>query len=220
MTRRLVVIGAGGFGREVLELIEDINDQTRNAYEVVGVLDDGSPDTELLARLGVRHLGPTSTLADLDPDVGYVIGIGGCAARRAIAEQCRAWGREPFTLVHPTAVIGRRSVEIGEGSIVCANSTITTNIRLGAHAQVNPNVSIGHDSVIGDHVTLTPQVAVAGNVTIHDDVFVGTGARIKPGVTIGRGVLVGAGAVVVNDVEPGLTVAGVPARPLRASGER
>jgi len=217
MTQRLVVIGAGGFGREVLELIEDINRGTPSpTYEVVGVLDDGGPGPELLAPLGVTHLGDTSSLEWLPPDVGYVLGIGACRPRRAIDERCRSWGRTAHTLVHPTAVVGRRSVRLGEGSIVCANSTLTTNITLGRHVHVNPNVSVGHDTRVGDYVTLTPQVAVAGNVTIADEVFVGTGARIRPSVHVGHQVVMGAGAVVVNDVSPGLTVAGVPARPMTA----
>ena len=211
-TKKLVVIGAGGFGREVLELIEDVNQQEYR-YDVVGVLDDGSPDHALLDQLGVAHLGGTDVLKNFDPDVGYVIGIGGCAARRAIDQQCQEWGREAVTLVHPTAVIGRRSVELGAGTVVCANSTITTNVRLGRHVHVNPNVSIGHDSTVGDYTTLTPQVAVAGNVTIGAEVFAGTGARFRPSVRIADGVLVGAGAVVINDVTTG-TVAGVPARQL------
>jgi sugar O-acyltransferase (sialic acid O-acetyltransferase NeuD family) len=215
MTRRIVVIGAGGFGREVLELIDDINSAERmSQWQVVGVLDDGSPDEELLAQLETAHLGTVESIQQLDADVAHVIAIGSCAVRAAIDARCVVWGRQPATLVHPTAVVGRRSVQIGEGSILCAHSSATTNVRLGRHVHLNPHASIGHDSVVGDHVTLTPQVAIAGQVRIDHEVFVGSGARINPGVAVGAGSLIGAGAVVIRDVGSGETVAGVPATPI------
>ncbi len=214
MTRPLVVIGAGGFGREVLELVDDVNAAAASpVWEVAGVLDDGEVDEMLLARLGTTHLGPVEVLPTLDDDVHHVIAIGGCSARAAVDARCVDWGRTAATLVHPTAVVGRRSVEVGEGSVLCAYASATTNVRLGRHVHLNPHASVGHDSVLGEHTTVTPQAGIAGQVSIGARVFVGTGATIGPGLRVGDDVLVGAGAVVVRDVEPGVTVAGVPARP-------
>ncbi len=215
MVGRIVVIGGGGFGREVLELIEDINAvDGPPSWEVVGVLDDGSPDAALLAQLGTTHVGDVESIQRLDEDVQHVIAIGGCGARAAIDARCVDWGRRAATLVHPTAVVGRRSVDIGEGSILCAHSSATTNVRLGRHVHLNPHASVGHDSTLGDHTTATPQAAIAGQVHIGARVFVGTGAVVGPGIDVHDDVVIGAGGVVVRDVTAGSTVAGVPARSL------
>jgi acetyltransferase-like isoleucine patch superfamily enzyme len=90
---------------------------------------------------------------------------------------------------------------------------LTTNIVAGRHLHVNLNATVGHDCVIGDFVTLAPGVSISGHVTIGDGVEFGTGAVVLPGVTIGDGAMVGAGAVVTRDVEPGVTVIGMPAKP-------
>jgi sugar O-acyltransferase (sialic acid O-acetyltransferase NeuD family) len=212
-TERIVIVGAGGFGREVLDVVEAINFECgtteRSRYEVLGFLDDGDPDPRTLAPYGVDVIGGVGRLAELPEDVGYVIAIGSPAVRRKLDEQ----GQRPCpVLVHPAATYGR-AVTFGPGTVVCAGVRLTNNIAVGRHVHANLNATVGHDAVLGDYVTLSPLVAVSGNVTLEDDVMVGTGVTINPGVTVGRGAVLGSGGAVLRDVAAGMTAVGVPAKP-------
>ncbi len=207
--RPLVIVGAGGHGRETLDVVEAIN-AVDTRFDVLGFAADDA-DLELLERRAVPLLGPASVLADLEAD--YVIGVGGCEARRRLDAEVSRYGREATVLVHPLASIGSE-VRLGPGVILAAGARATTNVTLGRHTHLNVNAVVSHDVVVGDHVTLSPGVLVNGNARIGDGAFLGTGAIVLPGRVVGAGAMVGAGAVVVDDVAPGATVVGVPARPI------
>jgi sugar O-acyltransferase (sialic acid O-acetyltransferase NeuD family) len=216
MNQRLAIVGGGGFGREVLDVVEAINAQPNvkdgESFSVVGFLDDGQPELGLLEDYGLGHLGPINRLAGLPADVGYVIAIGSVEVRRRIDEYGQTLGRNSPVLLHPTVSVGRK-VEFGPGTVVCAHASITNHIRLGRHVHVNLNSTIGHDTEIGNYVTISPLVALSGGVTVGDSVFLGTGSTINQGLTLSRGAVVGAGAAVIRDVAENSTVVGVPAKP-------
>jgi sugar O-acyltransferase (sialic acid O-acetyltransferase NeuD family) len=215
MAQPVVVVGGGGMGRCVLDLIDAVNRQASEeaSFEVIGVVDDGQPDADLLAAREVSHLGGLRVLEEMSPDVGYLIGIGAPGPRRAIDSALAATGRRSPVLVHPNVHRGF-DVRLGPGSIVCSHVSMENNIRLGRHVHVNQNSTIGHDTVLGDYTTISPLTAVSGRVTAEDSVFVGTGASINQGLTLRRRSTVGAGAAVITDVPSESTVVGVPARPL------
>jgi sugar O-acyltransferase (sialic acid O-acetyltransferase NeuD family) len=204
----LVIIGAGGFGREVLNLVKDIN-AAAPTFDFLGFLDDGDVPVNLLRRLEAPLLGRSSILADLA--ASYVIAIGKAEPRRRIDALASSWDRTAAILRHPSATIGD-DVQVGEGVVIAAGVRLTTHIVLGRHAHLNLNCTVGHDVIVEDYATLFAGVHLGGGCAIEEGATLGTGCVILPNVRVGCGAVVGAGAVVVRDVAPDTTVVGAVAR--------
>jgi len=212
----IVIVGAGGSGRETLALIRDIEASAGGTWDFRGFVALNHPDEAVLRRIMAPFLGSPVGLTDRIPEArswAYALGMGSGLHRRAMDAELIEQGLSGASLVHPNALIGP-DVIIGRGAVVCANSVLTTNIRIGDSCQINIGCVVGHDAWIGDYVTFAQSVNVAGNVTIHDEAMLYTRAVLNPGITVGAAAVVGAGAVVIRDVEREVTVAGVPAKPL------
>lgn len=210
----LVVVGAGGFGREVLDVVDAVNlSADAPLWSVTGVVDDHPSDQNLerLQSRGVRYLGPSSAVLGWGTPTHYVVGVGSPHARRAISMAFDAAGFTAATLIHPSVTFGH-DVEIGSGSVICAGVRLTTNISLGRHVHLNLNSTVGHDSRVGDFTSANPLSSISGDCVIEDEVLIGVGGVVLNGLTVGRGSTVGGSACVVKDVLPGVVVKGIPAR--------
>lgn len=213
MTSPIVVVGAGGFGREVLELIDAINAVHMASWEIIGVADDGPSEVNLnrLATFNVPYLGTVDRVLGESTAYRYVLAIGSPGVRRVLAAKFDAALWRPATLIHPDSTVGRE-VSLGEGTIICAGARVTTNVRTGRHVHVDANATVGHDTTLGEFVRLNPGSSVSGDCHVGDGSLVGVAASIINQRVLGENVVVGAGACVVTDVEAGRTVTGVPAR--------
>jgi sugar O-acyltransferase (sialic acid O-acetyltransferase NeuD family) len=212
---QIAIYGVGGFAREVAWLVETCN-ENKNNYEVVCYIDD-NPEKEGKEFNGYSVVN-LRIARKLYPDAKVVIGVGSPQTRQAIVRKAVLAGYSFTTIIHPGVEMSPW-VKMGDGTVICAGNILTTNITLGRQVQINLGCTVGHDVVMEDYVTLAPGVHVSGWVHLGKRVYVGTGAVIINGtedapIRIGDDAIIGAGACVIESVARGLTVAGVPAKPV------
>lgn len=211
--KKIAVYGAGGFGREVLMLIEQINEQ-ENQWDTIGFYDDGKEKGDAINKFKV--LGGIEELNKLEEEVYIVFAVGNPATKKSIIEKINNPNIKYPILIHPNAQIGNKEyVNIGEGSIVTAGCIITVNIEIGKHVILNLSCTVGHDTVIKDYCSFMPSINISGEVLIKEGVYVGTGAKIINQLEIGEETIVGAGAVVSKNIPARCTAVGVPAKPIK-----
>ena len=211
----LVIIGAGGHGRETLDIVEAINHK-QEKWKFLGFLADGEMRPDLSLKRGAAIVGGVSDLEKMDTE--FVIGIGLSPARKQIDEWGSSFNKRSALLVHPSVVLGSQ-ISMDPGCIVAAGAILSTNIQMGRHVHIDIGVTVSHDVNIGPYCTICPGVRVAGWVEIDEGVTIGIGAVLRDRIKIGKDAIIGAGSVVIDDVPAGVTVAGVPARILHRTAQ-
>jgi len=215
-TKSILIYGAGGLAKEIAGLIEVCN-QAQPRYTIAGFIDDDA--TRHGALLNGFPIMGLATAYQQFPEAYMVGGIGSPRIRQKVIEKAQAIGFHFETIIHPRAEYSRW-VAFGIGTVVFGCNNFTTDITVGQHVQVNPGCTIAHDVIIGDYVMLTPGVRISGNVHIGARAYIGSGSVISNGtpqtpLTIGEDAIIGAGACVIRSVPAGVTVVGVPAKPIK-----
>lgn len=206
----IVIIGAGGFGREVAWLIEDIN-KDKAEWNIMGFVDENP-------KIKGNYINSYKVLGDIEwlkrQDCYAVCAIGDPIAKKTILEKLEGSKVKYPILIHPSVIMSD-NIEIGEGSIICAGNLVTVNIKIGKHVIINLDCTIGHDANIHNYCTILPSVNVSGAVNIGECVNIGTGTQIIQGINIGRNTIIGAGSVVIRDLPSNCTAVGLPASAIK-----
>jgi len=204
---RILVVGAGGFGREVVQWVRD-------AWPAYGARLAGflSADHQTAVSGGC----PLPVIADpLEfeprPDDGLLLAIGIPETRRRVAESLEGRGGVFLTLIHPAAIVAS-TASIGCGSILCPYSIVSDAARVGRHVLLNYHSSLGHDASAGDFAVLSPYAALGGNAHIDEDVFLGMHASVGPGKRVGARSKVSANSFALANAPPDSIIFGVPGR--------
>lgn len=204
---RILIVGAGGFGREVLQWAGDA--WPAQAGLVAGFL---SADAEILDGhdCGVGILADPERFTPLPGD-GLLLGIGIPGVRRRVAESLLGRGATFLTLAHPTAIVARTAA-IGAGAILCPYAVVSDRARVGPCALVNYHASLAHDAAAGAYAVLSPYAALGGGATVGEDAFLGLHAAVGPGRRVGDRSKVSANSCALSDVPADSLAYGVPGR--------
>jgi sugar O-acyltransferase (sialic acid O-acetyltransferase NeuD family) len=206
----IVICGAGGFGREVLWLIESINAHSPT-WRVLGFIEDNE---ELWGKAinGITVLGSEDWLSNHPEEIYVTCAIGKSAVRKMVYEKVsRLANVKLATLIDPSVRVDR-TVEIGEGSIICYNSILTVNIKIGKGVIVNLGSSLGHDAIVGDYCTFLMGTMAAANTTFGECCEIGSGAFILQGKKVVANTVITPLTSILTDIKEAGVYAGNPAR--------
>lgn len=208
----MLIIGAKGFAKEVLEVFHQV-DQLDN----IAFYDDVNAD------IGKLLLGTFPILKNEDEAIAYfkkngnefTIGIGNPHLRYKLYQKFKQLGGAYTSCISPQATIGSYDIAIMEGANILPNATISNSTKIGKGCIIYYNVIVTHDCIIGDFVELSPNAILLGNVKVGSFSHIGANCTILPNVTIGKNVIIGAGAVVTKDIPDNCVAVGFPAKVIK-----
>lgn len=208
MAEKILIMGAGGHGRVVLDILLESKE-----YEVIGFLDS---DIRLHGKIvnNFKVYGDISLTSKLKIEknvIGGIIAIGNNKIRNMFFKKFKEAGLIIINAIHPSAIISR-TAKIGSGVVASARAVIWTDSVIGDNCVINTGAIIEHQNIIEDNVHIASGVQLGGNVTVKRDTLIGAGSTIIPYITIGKNVTVGAGSVVINNIPDNVTVVGIPAQ--------
>jgi sugar O-acyltransferase (sialic acid O-acetyltransferase NeuD family) len=203
----VVIYGAGGLGREVLEILKAQNSKKKR--KILGFIDDKKTKGQLIN--GFPVLGDTDWFCINHQNSGCLVAIGDPEIRCRVVKKLTNNNINFTNAVHPSAVLSD-SVSLGENVIICAGVVLTANVTIGSHVVLNANSTIGHDVIIEDYCSIMPSATINGNSHIMTGANFGSGATGIQNITVGEWSIIGAGAVVIKDIPDRVTAVGIPAK--------
>lgn len=205
----VVIIGAGGHGREVADILHDQVRAGAN-FQILGFIDENHCLHQQTID-GLPVLGDWTWFKQTNrAGIAVISAVGIPHLCQRIVQRAMALNLTFVSAVSPLAHISSRA-QIGRGVVVFPGVVVNTGARLGDYSIVNVGATVSHDTAVGCYSNINPGVHLAGNVTIGEGCYIGMGTSVIQGRNIGAWTVVGAGATVIHDLSEYVTAVGVPA---------
>jgi len=208
----MIIVGAKGFAKEVLEILHHLN-----KTDFLAFFDDINEDIGkfLFNKFPILRSEEQVKAYFIEHGNEFILGVGNPMIRKKLCQKFLSFGGKLISSVSPSASIGSFDVEIGDGTNILSNAIFSNGTKIGRGGLVYYNVLVTHDVTIGEFVELSPGVTLLGRVTVGNYTSIGSNATVLPDVTIGNNVVVGAGSIVTTDIPDNKVVVGVPARVIK-----
>lgn len=205
----MLIIGAKGFAKEVLEVMHQLRQLDRLAF-----YDDVNDDVpeKIFGQFPVLRTFQEAVVYFKTIDNQFTIGIGNPVLRKKLCDKFTLLGGVFTSTISPLAVLGSFDVQIGIGTNILSGSVFSNSTIIGKGCIVYYNSIITHDCKIGDFVEISPVVTILGRCQIGSYSKIGSNSTILPNITIGRNVIIGAGSIVTKDIPDNCLVFGIPAK--------
>lgn len=207
----IVIIGSGGFAREVTFLIEQIN-QSNYRWNILGYIDNQAKKSQ--GKYGI--IADDEWLLNSPKEIYVAIGIGNPQTIKYLSEFFLQNKNIKFpNLIHPNTIYEKDSLILGNGNIICANNIFTVDVKIGSFNIFNLSCTVGHDTIVGSNNVFNPNTNISGNVHIGNNCLFGTSSTVLQNTTINNNVTIGAAALINKDIKESGTYVGIPAKRIK-----
>lgn len=214
----IIIVGGGGFGREVHDWLVDVKNNQRyygEVFHIKGFLDHNQRCLDGFQ--GVAGVIGSPDDYQICENDRFVLAVGKVDVRKKLIRILKKKGASFFSLIHPTAIVSKTAM-LGEGVMVCPFGLVNSHAQLGDFVLLNIFASVAHDAKIGDHSVLCPYATVNGFAKLGEEVFMATHSTVIPSISVGKGATISANSVATRNVPPGSVVFGVPGKFLQLDG--
>ena len=209
--KKIVIIGSGGFAKEVAFLIDEINKE-RQQWDLLGFID--SNIEEFNGKY--KTIQNDNWLKNTNEEINVAFGIGSPKINKKIYQAiCQNKNIRFPNLIHPNVVGDWTDIKLGKGNLICATNSLTTNISIGDFNIINLNCTIGHDCQIGNFNIMNPSVNISGGVKLSNSIEIGTNATVLQYKNICSNVIIGASSLVTKNITEAGTYVGLPVKKIK-----